>query len=973
MKLPLIISCLALPLSAQLRITEVMSDSNHSEADARGDWFEITNTGNSSVNLSGFSFDDDSAEAGTSGSFPPVLLAAGSSMIVLDEADSTLFRSIWSIPAGVRIISNSELSAFPGFGRNGDAVNLYNNGGSLIDTFTFGAASEGFSFARFLNGNAVPGELSSDGFFGAYESNDPSVDIASPGLAENLPDPLPPFFNGPFTTAGVANTSLANSAFRITSIDPNPGDTITISSSGTPPWLSINDLGGGIASLSGTPPTSAVGPHEFEITATDDSNRTSSQSYRIDVLAPSSPIILNEYNAVSADEFLGGGEEDELDGASDPFFGRIAGNGGPWVEFVITETSDLRNWTLEINSDDGSRTLKLSNHIALSAIPAGTILTFTESNEFSPTALNQVSLLTSAGYTWSNIWMHDPVLIDQSNSSHPTTPAINSSQTVFTWLDASDAIVYGPSGESVAIQDSDDNGSGDTLSSVGGSELLRLEADPNSSVSPLNLNYDDGRSSTFGAPNIWSDGSMTQSFAAFISANTPPTLGPVSSQKSVRGEYAATAPNSGTNFSIIAAPSFLNISFSSTEITITNNRPLTFDDIGTYEVSLSSDNGATNYLAYQLEVTNPTPALILNEYNAVAPDRFLNGGTLSTDEDGGPAASDSHFARVAGNGGHWFELALLGDGGPGFTNLHNWSIDVGKMTSFGLFIPSSTITLSDASTWSAVAHGTLLTFIDQNTAGGGLDTEINRVDELSSNGLAWTNIHLGTPGTVSVDGLADFTTDSNNTAFVIRNASGTTIFGPAGEGIAPLGGVGSEEIFELENDPLLTISSCDAASPTALGYDDGSSSSTFGSPNLFAPLGSSTDRAQDFSAFIATLTPLEAYLASVGLPNADPAADSDGDGFSNLEEYLFGGNANDLSVFPQKTIDASTGRITATIRVNDPNFTLTAERSSDLLNWVSEDLEVVDEESPLGPNFVTRNITYLGDEARMFFRFNSQP
>jgi len=221
MKLPLIISCLALPLSAQLRITEVMSDSNHSEADARGDWFEITNTGNSSVNLSGFSFDDDSAEAGTSGSFPPVLLAAGSSMIVLDEADSTLFRSIWSIPAGVRIISNSELSAFPGFGRNGDAVNLYNNGGSLIDTFTFGAASEGFSFARFLNGNAVPGELSSDGFFGAYESNDPSVDIASPGLAENLPDPLPPFFNGPFTTAGVANTSLANSAFRITSIDPN--------------------------------------------------------------------------------------------------------------------------------------------------------------------------------------------------------------------------------------------------------------------------------------------------------------------------------------------------------------------------------------------------------------------------------------------------------------------------------------------------------------------------------------------------------------------------------------------------------------------------------------------------------------------------------------------------------------------------------------------------------------------------------
>jgi hypothetical protein len=951
-----------------------MSDSNHSDPDAGGDWFEITNTGSSAVDVADYSFDDDSATAGASGPFPPYSLAPGASMIILDDVSEQPFRTLWNLDAGIKIISNSSLSNFSGFGKGGDGVFLFDDGGGQIDSYTFGAATEGFSFARFTDRTPVPGGLSRDGLFGAYESDDPSEDVASPGLAQGLPDPLPPFFTAPFTTAGLANSNLSVSEYRIRSIDPNPGDTITLSATETPAWLTLTDLGGGLASLGGTPPTSAIGTHEFEVTATDNTNRSSSQAYRINVLPSSSPLILNEYNAVAADEFLDGGDKDDVDAPADPRLGRILGNGGPWVEFVVTQTTDLRGWTLEIKNEDDTRTLKLSDHIALSAIPAGTILTFTESKATSPTAFNITSALNTSGYTWSNIWMHDSILIDQDNSTHPPIAAINSSDTSFTWSNATDDITYGPSGESIALKDSNGNGIGDDPVSVGGTEVFKLERDPASNVTPLDVNYDDSGTSTFGSPNKWTDNTITQSFAAFV-APTPPHFTLLPPSKAIRGTYVALIADVGAPLSVIKAPDFLR--FLTVEegggTAISNKRPLTFNDIGKYEISLSAIvGGATGYLVYELEVLNPAPALVLNEYNAVDPDKFLNGGILVADGDGGDASADSHFARLAGNGGNWFELALVGDGGPGFTDLNGWSIEVGRIANSGKFVTTSSIGLiSELSIWTDVPHGTILTFVDNNTAAGGLDTEVNRVDELTTQGYAWTNVYLGDPAVVIVNNPTKLAIDSNNTAFLIKDASGTIIFGPAGEGIAPLDGVGSTEIFELENDPSTSISSCDDSSDSQLGYDDGSSSSTFGSPNLFAPLGAAVDRAQDFSPFI--LTPFQVYLASIGFPNGNPTADTDRDGFSNLDEYLLGGDLLDASVFPQTSIDPITGTVTTNVRVNDPNFVLIPQRSPDLLNWVSNELLVEDEASPLGADFLLRNFTYDGAGTRMFFRVATQP
>lgn len=85
-----------------------------------------------------------------------------------------------------------------------------------------------------------------------------------------------------------------------------------------------------------------------------------SQTLNLTVMRNSSPLILNEYNAVSNSSFLNGGDAvQDGDGRSAPaysqdsFFGRLAGNGGDWFELVVTGdggpgTVDLRGWRIEI-------------------------------------------------------------------------------------------------------------------------------------------------------------------------------------------------------------------------------------------------------------------------------------------------------------------------------------------------------------------------------------------------------------------------------------------------------------------------------------------------------------------------------------------------------------------------------------------------------------------------------------------------
>ena len=974
----LLLPALALPLSAQLRITEVMSNSNHSDTAANGDWFEISNTGATAVNIAGYSFDDDDRISGASGGFPPYVLQSGASMVVLNDAPDTTFRSLWNLDHSIRVITKSEISNFPGLGSAGDEVNLFNNSGGLVDRFTFGAATEGFSFAKYNDGQSVPGGLSSNNVLGAYESEDPSEDIASPGISSDVPSPLPPFFVIPFQTSVIAGSSLSVSEYRVRSVDPNPGDTISLSLSNAPAWLSLIPVSNGVGRFTGTPSNNDIGTHTFQITATDNTNREESQTYQINVLPALSPIILNEYNAVGTEEYLGGGDELEAGAPFDSFFSRIEGNGGAWVEFVVTQNSDIRKWTLEITNKDSTQILKLADHVALKSIPAGTILTFSEGNRYVGTSFNQSSRLNIDGYAWTNIWMHDSILIDQANSTQPSRSPIGSDDTRFIWKNAANEIIYGSSGESIALSDSNDNGIGDELIAVGDSEVFRLEANPSASTNPLNINYDDGSSSSYGRPNRWSNDSIVQLFNGFLAVSSPPQISSISTTKAVRGGYSAEADFFDSTHSVtsLAMPDFIEMTTDGATLSLSNNRLLTTADIGAYEVAIQIDSGAPannlSYLVFLLEVLHPSPTVVLNEYNAVEPDRYLNGGTTAADEDGAPASTDSHFGRIVGNGGNWFELAVVGDDTPGTINLTDWTIEVGKIAPSGKFVASTTIVLSDAATWSSISHGTLLTFIERNSIAGGLDTEVNRVNKIATDGYAWTNIHLGTPGFITGSNLDDIRINSSNTAFILKDSAGAIIFGPAGEGVAPLDGVGSSEILELENDASSKVSPVDDASETILGYDDGSSGSTFGSPNLFSPLGSEVDQAQDFSPYVQILTAFNAYLTNLGLAGTAPEDDSDGDSFSNLDEYLFGGNPANSEVTPITLHDTTTGTISVNVRINDPIYSFVAQRSTDLENWVSSELEIVDSDSSLGPNFKLRDIIYEGDAPRMFIRVASQ-
>ena len=119
-------------------------------------------------------------------------------------------------------------------------------------------------------------------------------------------------------------------------------------------------------------------------------------------------------------------------------------------------------------------------------------------------------------------------------------------------------------------------------------------------------------------------------------------------------------------------------------------------------------------------------------------------------------------------------------------------------------------------------------------------------------GWGWSNINLVDSSLILNVNFNDIDIDSNNTQFRLFDSAGLLVFGPVGEGVISDISVGSEEIFELEADPSPSVGINDNASGTGQsGYDDSSSSSTFGAPNIFLPIGvGEIDRTQDFTPYI---------------------------------------------------------------------------------------------------------------------------
>lgn len=177
---------------AEVRITEVAPWSS-GDSPIGADWFELTNTGASAVDLAGWSMDDNSATAGVAPLSGVGSIAAGSSVIFVegDVTTTASFIDTWfggKAPVGFAIGTYSGRGV--GLSTSGDAVNVFDATGALQASVSFGASTSGLSFdnAEGLDGGAIS-RLSAVGANGAFTALGDASEVGSPGRIAAVPEP----------------------------------------------------------------------------------------------------------------------------------------------------------------------------------------------------------------------------------------------------------------------------------------------------------------------------------------------------------------------------------------------------------------------------------------------------------------------------------------------------------------------------------------------------------------------------------------------------------------------------------------------------------------------------------------------------------------------------------------------------------------------------------------------------------------
>ena len=203
-----------------LRVTEVAPWSS-GNSPVTADWFELTNTGTSAITITGWKMYDSGV--GGFGSAGPLngitTIAAGESVIFVDgQTKISLFITNWfgagGAPAGLQI----GYYGGPGLSSGGDAVKIYDAGGTERASVAFGASTPApgpyltFDNATGLN-NATLSVLSAVGTNGAFNANSNTVEIGSPGTATVASTALVSIIA---TDSNAAETGSDTGTFRIT-------------------------------------------------------------------------------------------------------------------------------------------------------------------------------------------------------------------------------------------------------------------------------------------------------------------------------------------------------------------------------------------------------------------------------------------------------------------------------------------------------------------------------------------------------------------------------------------------------------------------------------------------------------------------------------------------------------------------------------------------------------------------------------
>lgn len=210
-----------------LIISEVAPWSSSSGLGVLADWFEVTNTGTTPVDITGWKVDDSSASFGSALALNGVTsIAPGESVIFIESSTPVTtidaFKTLWfgsSPPAGLQIGTYSGSGI--GLSSGGDAVNLYDAGGALKAGVTFGPSPSGPVYPTFNNAVGLDGTaisvLSIAGVHGAFRAAGDANEIGSPGTTGKL-------FISEVAPWGSGATSYVADWFELTNAGARPVD-----------------------------------------------------------------------------------------------------------------------------------------------------------------------------------------------------------------------------------------------------------------------------------------------------------------------------------------------------------------------------------------------------------------------------------------------------------------------------------------------------------------------------------------------------------------------------------------------------------------------------------------------------------------------------------------------------------------------------------------------------------------------------
>lgn len=480
------------------------------------------------------------------------------------------------------------------------------------------------------------------------------------------------------------------------------------------------------------------------------------------------PVLLNEYNAVGSQKWLGNpsdplceGPEGETCGDNeDTRFGRIMGNGGDWVELLVVEDHlDLRGAELywaEPDQDEseangtniwfGSGAIEqgiitFSDDPMWGDLRSGTLITIIESTTADGGLDTDVSFDPCAGDWWICVNSFDTQYITTETNLVDAEPGeFNTGNDMwFAYMVLQDNETFPPTGEGADIWGGQWPGGG-----INSREVMRFEESPCPSA-PFTGLWDDGKQSTHGSLNKWNE-------------DIELPEGPVECR--------------------------------------------TYQDLTCLRSIVTAD-------------CERCATIVLNEYNAVSGGGWLNGGDELLDDEGGQA-EDTFFGRALGNGGNWFELVVITDN----LDIRGWSFHWQEVEDD----ENGIITLSDNVALASLPAGTIVTITERTTAQGGLDSTIN--DGWININSSDSDFVASTSGSDDDHDFGDFNTSNDGWTLSVHDAEGTMIEAPCGEGASDYyqGNVGNTDVCRLRENPNRLTSPVSA-------YDDEAAHSTFGSPN----------------------------------------------------------------------------------------------------------------------------------------------